>query len=148
MTDKEYLQQAIDESRKCTPESGSFCVGAVIVTADGAVYKGYTHESGPHNHAEEEALAKAVAAGAELCGAVIYSSMEPCSQRASKPLSCSQLIINHGFRKCVYALAEPPVFVECRGGANLESAGIEVIVIDELASQVREINAHLIIHAE
>lgn len=144
MTDKEYLQLAIDESRKCTPSYGSYRVGAVIVAADGRVYTGHTHETGPHNHAEEEAVARALRDGAELAGATIYSSMEPCSARASKPVSCSQLIINHGLRRVVYALGEPPVFVDCHGAANLAAAGIEVVRIDELSQQVRDINAHLL----
>lgn len=144
MTDREYLQIAINESRKCIPSHRSYCVGAVIVTPDGRIFMGYTHETGPHNHAEEEALAKALADGAELRGATIYSSMEPCSTRASKPVSCSQLIIDHGFRRVVYAMGEPPVFVECQGAANLTGAGIEVVQIDELAGQVREINRHLL----
>ncbi len=135
---------AIDESRKCTPGRGAYSVGAVIVTADGRIYCGYTHETGPHNHAEEEAIAKALTDGAELQGAAIYCSMEPCSTRASKPVSCSQHIINHGFKKMAYALGEPPVFVECHGAANLAGAGIEVVQIDELAGQVREINRHLL----
>ncbi len=144
MTDREYLQMAIDESRKCTPDRGAYSVGAVIVTAGGSAYRGYTHETGPHNHAEEEAIIKALADGAQLRGAAIYCSMEPCSTRASKPVSCSQLIVDHGFEKVVYALGEPPVFVECRGAANLAGAGVEVIRIDELAGQVREINRHLL----
>ena len=142
--DREYLQLAIDESRKCTPSRGAYSVGAVIVTADGSVYKGYTHETGPHNHAEEEAIAKVLEDGAVLRGAAIYCSMEPCSTRASKPVSCSQHIIDHEFAKVVYALGEPPVFVECRGAANLVGAGVEVVHIDELAEQVREINRHLL----
>lgn len=136
---------AVDESRRCTPTTGSYCVGAVIVTAGGGIFRGYTHETGPHNHAEEEAIAKALEAGAELKGAAIYSSMEPCSTRASKPVSCSQLIMDHGFRRMVYALGEPPVFVECcKGAVNLAKAGVEVVQIDELAQQVRDINRHLL----
>lgn len=142
--DQKYLQMAVDESRKCVPAAGSYSVGAVIVTADGSLFAGYTHETGPHNHAEEEAVAKAESAGANLRGAVIYSSMEPCSTRASKPVSCSQLIVQKEFRRVVYALGEPPVFVDCCGAAMLADAGIEVVHLPELAQQVREINAHLL----
>ena len=33
--DLRFLKQAVDEGRKCTPSATSYCVGAVVVTADG-----------------------------------------------------------------------------------------------------------------
>ena len=86
--DRRYLQMAIDESRKCTPSTSSYCVGAVIVTTNRKIFTGYTHETSPTHHAEQEAILKALAAGVELRGATIYSSMEPCSERKSEPESC------------------------------------------------------------
>lgn len=142
--DLKYLEIAVEESRKSAPVPGSYRVGAVIVTVSGQVFKGYTHETGEHNHAEEEAVAKAMQAGATLRGATIYSSMEPCSVRKSKPLSCAQLIISHGFARAVYALPEPPVFVECHGAATLTAAGVEVRCFEALAPEVRHINGHLL----
>ena len=71
--------------RKCTPSATSYCVGAVVAPADGAgSFTGHTHETSPTHHAEQEAIRKALDAGAELRGAAIYSSMEPCSQRKSE----------------------------------------------------------------
>lgn len=141
--DRHYLQMAIDESRKCTPSSSSYCVGAVIVTTDNKIFTGYTHETSPTHHAEQEAILKALAAGAELREATIYSSMEPCSSRKSEPESCSELIIRHEFRRVVFALYEPACFVCCQGALNLRRHGIEVTVDDALADQVRAINAHI-----
>ena len=143
-SDAEYLQAAIDLSRRCEPCSGSYSVGAVVVTSDGREFGGHTHETGAHNHAEEEAISKALTAGVSLSGAAMYSSMEPCSTRASKPVSCSELLIRHGFGKVVYALGEPPLFVECSGEGDLRAAGMEVIVLDEFAEQAREVNRHLL----
>jgi rib_reduct_arch: diaminohydroxyphosphoribosylaminopyrimidine reductase len=100
--DRRYLQMAIDESRKCTPSTSSYCVGAVIVTTNRKIFTGYTHETSPTHHAEQEAILKALAAGVELRGATIYSSMEPCSERKSEPESCSELIIRHEFRRVVF----------------------------------------------
>lgn len=141
--DRHYLQMAVDESRHCVPSRTSYCVGAVIVTADGRIFKGYTHETSPTHHAEQEALKKALAAGAELRGATMYSSMEPCSKRSSEPESCSELMIRHGFARAVFALYEPDCFVCCRGALNLREAGIRVKVYPELAEGVRAVNAHL-----
>lgn len=141
--DLRYLRRAIDESRKCTPGATCYCVGAVIRTLKGEIFTGYTHETSPTHHAEQEALAKALAAGAELRGATIYSSMEPCSQRSSEPESCSALIIRHGFGRVVFALYEPACFVDCRGTLNLRQSGVEVQVYPALGCEVRRINGHL-----
>lgn len=141
--DAVFLNMAVEESRKCTPSRTSYCVGAVIVTAAGEVFKGYTHESSATHHAEQEALKKALAAGAVLRGATMYSSMEPCSRRASEPESCSALMIRYGFRRAVFALYEPDCFVCCRGALNLREAGVRVRVYPRWAEAVREVNAHL-----
>nr|WP_290015759.1 dihydrofolate reductase family protein [uncultured Alistipes sp.] len=142
-TDLHYLRMAVAESRKCTPCATSYCVGAIIVACDGAVFRGYTHETSPTHHAEQEAIAKALAAGADLRGAAIYSSMEPCSQRASEPESCTQLILRHGFAHVAFALYEPDRFACCRGALTLREAGIDVRFRPELADEVRAANAHL-----
>ena len=93
--DRRYLALAVAEGFRCTPGPGSYCVGAVIVLPDGRTFTGYTHETSPTHHAEQEAIRKALDAGAELRGAAIYSSMEPCSQRKSEPESCTRLILRH-----------------------------------------------------
>lgn len=141
--DIHYLREAIAESRRCTPCNTSYCVGAVVVTSDGQIFRGYTHETSPTHHAEQEAIAKALAAGAELRGASIYSSMEPCSKRSSEPESCTQLIIRHGFSHVAFALYEPDCFVCCRGALTLREAGINVRYYRSLEDEVRAVNAHL-----
>lgn len=137
------LREAIAESRRCTPSETSYCVGAVIRTCDGRRFTGYTHETSATHHAEQEAIAKALAAGAELRGAAIWSSMEPCSQRASEPESCTQLILRHGFARVAFALYEPDRFVCCRGALALREAGLDVRCYPELGEEVRAVNAHL-----
>ena len=134
---------AVDESRKCVPCATSYCVGAVVVTSDGSVFTGRTHETSATHHAEQEAVAKALAAGARLRGASIYSSMEPCSKRASEPESCTELILRHGFAHVAFALYEPDCFVACRGALTLRESGVDVRHCPELAGEVRAANAHL-----
>ena len=93
--------------------------------------------------AEMFSIAKALAAGAVLRGAAMYSSMEPCSRRASEPESCTQLIIRHGFARAAFALYEPDCFVCCRGALTLREAGVDVRAYPALAGGVWEANAHL-----
>lgn len=141
--DLRYLRLAIDLSRRCTPCATSYCVGAVIVTLSGDLFTGYTHETSPTRHAEQEAILKAQNAGADLHGATIYSSMEPCSTRRSEPESCSELILRHGFSRTVFALYEPSVFVCCQGAVRLRNGGVEVRVYGQLGGEVLAINSHL-----
>ncbi len=141
--DRACLRRAIEESRRCRPSATSYCVGAVIRTLRGEYFTGYTHESSPTHHAEQEAIRKALAAGADLRGGAIYSSMEPCSTRKSEPESCTQLILRHGFAHVAFALYEPDCFVCCHGAEMLRAAGIDLRVYPELGDEVLAVNAHL-----
>jgi diaminohydroxyphosphoribosylaminopyrimidine deaminase / 5-amino-6-(5-phosphoribosylamino)uracil reductase len=143
MDDREWLRAAIELSRLSPPTMDAYRVGAVIVGQDGArIARGYSCESDPKVHAEEAALAKALAKTApNLNGATIYSSLEPCSSRRSRPRTCAQLIIESGIRRVVFALREPPIFVWCHGVELLEQAGVEVVQLEDLAPLVRDINA-------
>ena len=142
--DRRRLLRAVEVSRNSEPCGTAYRVGCVVAVADGREFEGYTHETDARNHAEEEAVAKALAAGASLAGAAVYSSMEPCSRRSSKPVSCSELLIAHGVGRVVYACAEPDRFVVCEGTERLVRAGIEVVAADRYAGLVREVNAHLL----
>lgn len=138
-----WLDRAIEESRRCPICHSCYRVGAVVVTADGRSFTGYTHETSPTHHAEQEAIGKALAAGAVLRGATIYSSMEPCSKRASEPESCTELILRHGFHRVVFACYEPNCFVRCEGALRLRRAGVCVRVYAERRDAVLAINGHL-----
>lgn len=141
--DLRLLHEAIAISRRSAPSRTSYRVGAVVATRSGALFTGYTHETSPTHHAEQEAIVKAIAAGADLQGGTIYSSMEPCSTRSSEPESCSALILRHGFARVVFALYEPDCFVSCRGALDLREHRVEVEVYPELGEEVRKINGHL-----
>lgn len=144
-TDHTWLRRAIDLSAQCDPSPSAFSVGAIIVDVDSQILTtGYSRETHPTIHAEESALAKLKANDPALRHATIYSSMEPCGRRLSRPRTCAQLIIDAGIRRVVYALAEPPIFVTATGAQILCAADIQVIEIADLASDVRRINSHLL----
>ena len=141
--DLRLLRQAVELSQLCPPSSTAFSVGAVVVDANGNVLAtGYSRETDPRAHAEEGALTKLD--GELPAGVTVYSSLEPCSSRASRPDSCASLIIAAGIGRVVFALREPSVFVDGRGGEVLAGAGVTVIEATQLASDVRRVNAHLL----
>ncbi len=139
-----YLERALRASLQSEAVAARYRVGAVIATADGRLFEGYTGETAPENHAEEEAIAKALAEGADLRGVTIYSTMEPCSVRRSKPESCTDLIIRHGLGRVVFALREPDIFVRSEGLRRLVGAGIEVDELNDYATDVIRINSHIL----
>jgi len=147
-TDRRWLRQAIEISCRCPPSPSAYSVGAVIVDSGGEVMAtGYSREGDSRDHAEEVALRKAACdpnSRRRLAGATLYSSLEPCSTRASRPDSCTELILRSGIRRVVFAWREPTLFADCQGAKILGSAGIAVIEMPELASEVRAVNAHLL----
>jgi 5-amino-6-(5-phosphoribosylamino)uracil reductase len=140
--DQAWLAQAIELSSRSPASPLAFCVGAVVVAADGTVIAtGYSRETSPSVHAEEAALAKIDPADPRLAGATLYSSLEPCRVRASRPTPCAELIIAAGLRRVVIAWLEPPVFAPGGGAALLRDAGITVVEVPGLAAEARAVNA-------
>lgn len=149
--DRRWLVEAISLSRRCPPSVSAYSVGAVLVAADDTVLaSAYSRESDPAGHAEEVALAKlglppvAAVAGSELAAATLYSSLEPCAFRASRPVACADLIIASGIGRVVFAWREPPILAVGGGAGLLCAAGVEVVEVPELAAAAREVNAQLL----
>ena len=141
--DRHWLRMAIGLSRRCPPSGSAFSVGAVVVGAGGTlIATGYSRELDPHDHAEEIALHRA--AGRDLGTATLYSSLEPCLKRASRPVPCAELIVAAGVRRVVIAWREPPVFVPGGGTAWLTARGVAVAELTDLASEARAANARLL----
>jgi diaminohydroxyphosphoribosylaminopyrimidine deaminase / 5-amino-6-(5-phosphoribosylamino)uracil reductase len=142
--DLRWLREAIELSRRCPPSESAFSVGAVLVSSAGQVIAtGYSRELDPKEHAEEVALVKA-AGDPLLAEATLYSSLEPCLARASRPRSCTELIVAAGVPRVVIAWLEPPLFAAGGGAAELRRAGITVDEIPWLAELARSVNAHLL----
>jgi diaminohydroxyphosphoribosylaminopyrimidine deaminase/5-amino-6-(5-phosphoribosylamino)uracil reductase len=143
--DLHWLREAIELSRCCPPSASAFSVGAILVSRSGAVIStGFSRELDPKDHAEEVALARAAGLGpAGLESVTLYSSMEPCLRRASRPRPCAQLTVAAGIRRVVVAWLEPPLFVPGGGAAWLRGHGITVIELPEVAAAARAVNAHL-----
>ncbi len=77
-----YMREALHEARGCR-EGGSRANGAIIVLGERIIARAHDAPSvaaGPSWHAEAAAIAEAaIAAGdADLCGAILFSTCEPC----------------------------------------------------------------------
>jgi diaminohydroxyphosphoribosylaminopyrimidine deaminase / 5-amino-6-(5-phosphoribosylamino)uracil reductase len=144
--DDRWMRLAIDLAWQCPPAPTAYSVGAVIVAQNGTeLSRGFSREGDdPHAHAEESALGKLSPGDPRLPGATIYSTLEPCSQRKSRPRTCTELIIASGIRRVVIAWREPALFVaDCQGYELLQQAGLTVTELPEFTERAREPNRHL-----
>ncbi|MFR0353529.1 dihydrofolate reductase family protein [Streptomyces sediminimaris] len=144
--DHHWLALACELAALCPPSRTAFSVGAVIVAADGTeLARGHSREGGdPVVHAEEAALAKLGPADPRLASATVYTSLEPCTRRASRPKPCARLILDAGVRRVVTAWREPDTFVAGADGSGLLAArGVEVVVLEEHRERAEAPNRHL-----
>ena len=132
---REALQLAALAIGVCEPNPR---VGCVIVAADGRVIgRGHTQEAGAA-HAEAMALCDAQARGADVRGATVYVTLEPCSHHGRTP-PCSQALIAAGVGRVVIAIEDPNPLVAGAGARALRAAGIAV-EIGPCADDARELN--------
>ena len=138
-SDAELLSVAIRLAWRSPRSTSAYAVGAVVVTATECAV-GWSRAGHPHDHAEEVALA---ALAGPAAGGTLYTSLEPCSARRSRPRTCTDLVLAAGLARVVFALREPPLLADCHGAELLAAAGVEVVERPDLAAAVRAVNAHL-----
>ncbi len=110
-------------------------VGAVIVSADGAIVAVGATEPPGGRHAEIVALDTA---GHAAAGATLVCTLEPCSHHGRTP-PCTDAIIAAGIRRVVVGVTDPDVRVAGAGIDALRQAGIDVevgILADEVEAQL------------
>ncbi|WP_405672736.1 dihydrofolate reductase family protein [Streptomyces canus] len=145
--DRHWLSLACELATRCPTSRTAFSVGALVVSADGTeLARGHSREAGdPVVHAEEAALAKIDPADPRLATATVYTSLEPCTRRASRPFPCARLILDAGVRRVVTAWREPDTFVAGADGTGLlTGAGVDVVVLGEYESRAKAPNLHLL----
>ena len=116
-------------------------VGCLIVSADGQAVLGQGHTQaagGPH--AEVMALRDAQARGADLRGATVYVTLEPCAHHGRTPPCCDALVAA-GVGRVEIAVGDPNPLVNGQGTARIAAAGIAVghAPVD-VAWRARELN--------
>ncbi|KOT94769.1 5-amino-6-(5-phosphoribosylamino)uracil reductase [Streptomyces sp. NRRL F-4711] len=144
--DRHWLGLACELAELCPPSDTAFSVGAVVVAADGSeLARGHSREGGDAVvHAEEAALAKIAPDDPRLAHATVYSSLEPCARRASRPAPCARLILDAGVRRVVTAWREPDTFVTGPDGSGvLAAGGADVVVLPAFEARAKAPNRHL-----
>lgn len=110
------LEAARTREGFCAPNPA---VGAVVVK-DGEILSKGAHQAAGRPHAEVEALAPL---GDEARGATLYVTLEPCCHWGRTP-PCTDLIVEKGIRRVVYAHGDPNPLVAGRGEKILLEKGV------------------------
>ena len=104
-------------------------VGAVIVSADGNVIGEGFHERLGAAHAEVNALSDAAQRGADVSGATMYVTLEPCAHQGRQP-PCTDAILAAGLGRVVIGSDDPTSKASGRGPGILRDGGVEVVAAE------------------
>ncbi len=131
--DARWMRRAIEIARANVGLTGDNpSVGSVIVK-DGVVLGEGVTAPGGRPHAEEQALA---IAGEAARGATAYVTLEPCGERSSGAVSCSELLVAAGVARVVVAAQDSSPLASGRGVLRLRDAGVPTdlgLLADEAA---------------
>ena len=143
--DYALMRKAFFEASFCNASDSAFSVGSVITTMDREILStGYSRELGRNWHAEEVAIEKACRKVSSLDNCILYSTLEPCGERASRPICCSQLILSKNIPIVFFAVSEPNSLVTTPKGASLLEANcLLVFKLDGFESEFEQRNNHI-----
>lgn len=145
-----YMRYALGLARQSPPKPTNYRVGAVLVNTEtnDVLATGYTLECEGNTHAEQSCFIKLARRHgipedrlAEVLpeGTVLYTTVEPCSERLSGNLPCVQRILRFGkaIGTVYVGVQEPEKFVaENTGRKALEEAGINVVPVQGMEAEI------------
>ncbi len=144
-TDRAHLARAIELAEQGARDvKPNPVVGAVVARDEEVLGEGF-HERFGGPHAEVNAIEACGAA--DLTGATLYVSLEPCCHEGKTP-PCTDAIMQAGIQRVVVGSDDPTEKASGRGLGILRDEGVEVLVADgELAARARLLNQAFRKHA-
>src|ERR1700689_2668437 len=144
-TDEIYLLRAIELAGNGAGTVRPNPVVGAVVARDGEILGEGWHEEYGGAHAEVNAIE---ACGmADLAGATLYVSLEPCCHEGKTP-PCTDAILQSGIKRVVVGSDDPTEKASGRGLGILRDEGVEVLLADsELAARARLLNQAFRKHA-
>jgi diaminohydroxyphosphoribosylaminopyrimidine deaminase/5-amino-6-(5-phosphoribosylamino)uracil reductase len=126
-TDRAHLERAIELAGNGLGAVKPNPVVGAVVARDGEVLGEGWHEEFGGVHAEVNAIE---ACGvADLSGATLYVSLEPCCHEGKTP-PCTDAILHAGIKRVVVASDDPTEKASGRGLGILRDEGVEVLLAD------------------
>jgi diaminohydroxyphosphoribosylaminopyrimidine deaminase/5-amino-6-(5-phosphoribosylamino)uracil reductase len=124
-SDRRHLARAIELAEQGRGRvSPNPLVGAVLGRDGESLGEGF-HRALGAPHAEVEAIR--AAGGADMAGATLYVSLEPCCHHGRTP-PCTEAILRAGIGRVVVAADDPSAHASGRGLGILRDEGVEVVV--------------------
>ncbi|MFZ1153808.1 MAG: bifunctional diaminohydroxyphosphoribosylaminopyrimidine deaminase/5-amino-6-(5-phosphoribosylamino)uracil reductase RibD [Solirubrobacteraceae bacterium] len=144
-TDRAYLARAIELAEQGAGDVKPNPIVGALVARDGEILGEGWHERYGGPHAEVNAIE--ACGPADLAGATLYVSLEPCCHEGNTP-PCTDAIMQAGIGRVVVASDDPTEKASGRGLGILRDEGVEVLVADgELAARARLLNQAFRKHA-
>jgi pyrimidine deaminase RibD-like protein len=149
MTDQnefDFMRKAVEVARKCVAEDQRISpkVGAVVVKNGILLATAFRGEIEAGQHAEFTALEKKLK-HESLAGCTLYTTLEPCTDRNSPKLSCSERLKDRKVARVVIGMLDPNQAIRGRGILSLRKAGIDVSFFPtELMAELEELNREFI----
>jgi diaminohydroxyphosphoribosylaminopyrimidine deaminase / 5-amino-6-(5-phosphoribosylamino)uracil reductase len=144
-TDHAHLSRAIDLAANGIGRVHPNPIVGALIVRDGELLGEGWHDDYGGPHAERAAIA--AAGGADLTGATLYVSLEPCCHQGKQP-PCTEAIVEAGIARVVVASDDPSEKASGRGLGILRDEGVDVDVAGgELAHRARLANQAFRKHA-
>ncbi len=108
VNDRDFAAIAVEEGRKSQAEGdGKPLVGVVIAKDGEEVGRSHRGRTGPGEHAEYGLIKELRARGVDLTGAVVYTTLEPCSTRNHPKVPCAEHLAAAGVAEVVIGMYDP-----------------------------------------
>jgi len=144
-TDKLCLSRAIELARNGIGAVKPNPVVGAVIARDGEVLGEGWHVEYGGAHAEVNAIE--ACGEADLSGATLYVSLEPCCHEGKTP-PCTDAILRAGIKRVVVGSDDPTEKASGRGLGILRDEGVEIVIADgELAASARLLNQAFRKHA-
>ncbi len=99
-------------------------VGAVVVKDGEVIGSGYRGQTGEGDHAEYGVLTSL--ADADLNGALVFTTLEPCSKRNHPKIPCATRLVEAGVSEVWIGLYDPNPVIYRQGWRILRDAGVQL----------------------
>ncbi len=138
-TEAKYMEMALEIAfSRLGKTSPNPSVGAVIVKNGHIISTGGTSTYGS-DHAEVVAIKNAKA---DLSGADMYVSLEPCCHNIKKTPPCTEAIKKAKLSRVYIPVLDPNPSVAGKGVQALRDAGIDVVIMTDMAERAYDLIRH------